>query len=134
MLVQLRVDKVAGEVDLMGSTGERMRINWAKRAAAVVAVVFFFASAGFLNAQGFGALSQLLGGGAFQRSHSSGQSGTAVTVQRGAAPYTGEFNGEERTNSGPQSFNSRFLCYPAHDPAFAQTETFVCYAAQTSAN
>jgi hypothetical protein len=128
-----------------------MRVSRPRRIAAMLAVVFFFAPAEFLYAQGlnglsqllgggsqqsqgFGGLSQFLGGGGSGHSHSADQSGTAVTVQRAAAPYTGEFTGKEATSSGIRSFNSRFACYPAHDPVFAQTETFVCYAAEPSAN
>ena len=110
----------------------RMRVRRVRRAAAVAAVLLFFGSAGFLHAQGFGGLTQLLG--RFPNSHSSAQSDTAVKVQRGATPYMGEFIGTETTNSGPRSFRNRFACYPARDPALAQTETFVCYAPQTSSN
>jgi hypothetical protein len=129
----------------------RMRAGRPMRMAAMLAAIVFFAPAEFLHAQGlnglsqllgngsqqsqgFGGLSQLFGGGGSRHSRSSAQSGTAVTVQRGAAPYTGEFTGKETTSSGFHSLSSRFACYPAHDPVFAQTETFVCYAAQTSVN
>src|SRR5215472_10609049 len=107
----------------------RMRVSRPRRIAAILAAIFFFVPVEFLHAQGLGGLSQLFGGGAggFQHSPSSDQSGTAVTVQRGAAPYTGEFTRKEATGSGFHSYNSRFTCYPAHDPIFAQTETFVCY-------
>jgi hypothetical protein len=128
-----------------------MKASRPRRMAAMLAVIFFFAPAEFVHAQGlnglsqffgngsqqtqgFGGLSQLFGNGGSRHSGSSDQSGTAVTVQRGAAPYTGDFSGKEATSSGFHSFSSRFACYPAHDPVFAQTETFVCYAAQTSAN
>jgi hypothetical protein len=135
----------------MRTAVRRMRVGWPRHTAAVVALVIFFASAVFVQAQGFnglsqlfggggsqqgqgfGGLSQLLGGGRFQHSQSSGQSGTSVTVERRAAPYMGEFTGKETTSDGPRSLRSRFACYPARDPAFAQTETFVCYAAETSA-
>jgi hypothetical protein len=129
----------------------RKKANRPRRMAAMLAAIFFFAPAEFVYAQGlnglsqllgngsqqtqgFGGLSQLLGAGGFQHSRNSDQSGTPVTVQRGAAPYTGEFTGKEATSSGFHSFSSRFTCYPARDPIFAQTETFVCYTAQTSAN
>jgi hypothetical protein len=58
-------------------------------------VVLFFASAGFVHAQGLGGLSQPAG--------SQGQSLTAVTVQRGAAPYMRQLTAKETTNSGTQS-------------------------------
>jgi hypothetical protein len=127
-----------------------MSVSWPKRVAGAVAIVLFFSSAGLLQAQGmgglsqlfgggggsqqgqgFGGLSQLLGGGGLEHSRGSGQSGSAVMVERGAAPYTGEFTGKEATSSGFHSFSSPFACYPAHDSVFAQTETFVCYAAQS---
>jgi hypothetical protein len=128
-----------------------MKASRPRRMAAIFAAILFFAPTEFVHAQGlnglsqlfgngsqqpqgFGGLSQLLGVGGSQHSRSSDQSGTAVTVQRGAAPYTGDFSGKEATSSGFHSFSSRFTCYPARDPVFAQTETFVCYAAQTSAN
>jgi hypothetical protein len=108
-----------------------MSVSSPKRVAGAVAIVLFFSSAGLLQAQGLGGLSQLLGGGGLEHSRGSGQSGNAVTVERGAAPYTGEFTGKEATSSGLHSFSSPFTCYPAHDSVFAQTETFVCYAAQS---
>jgi hypothetical protein len=126
-----------------------MSVSWPKRVAAVVAILLFFSSAGLVQAQGLGGLSQLfggdgsqqgqgvgglsqlLGGGGFKHSRGSGQSESAVTVERGATPYTGEFIEKETTRAGAQGFSSRFVCYPAHDPAFAQTETFVRYAAQS---
>jgi hypothetical protein len=128
-----------------------MRASRTRRMAAMLAAIFFFAPAELVHAQGLNGLSQLLGNGSQQTqgfgglsqlfgvggsrySRSSDQSGSAVTVQRGAAPYTGEFTGKEATSSGFHSFSSRFTCYPARDPVFAQTETFVCYSAQTSAN
>jgi hypothetical protein len=115
----------------------RIRVKSPGRVASGVAVVLFLSSAGLVHAQGLGGLSKLLGGGGMQHSHYSGQSGqsdTAVTVQRSAAPYTGEFTGKERTTSGPHSLSSRFVCYPARDPAFAQTEAFLCYAPDASAD
>lgn len=75
----------------MRAAVERIRVNWPKRVAATVVVVVFIASAGVLHAQGIGSLSQLLGG--FQHSRGSSQSGSAVAVQRNAAPYMGEFTG-----------------------------------------
>jgi hypothetical protein len=40
------------------------------------------------------------------------------------------FSGKETTGSETKSLDAKFQCYPAHDPAFDQTDTFVCYAAQ----
>jgi hypothetical protein len=130
-----------------------MRVSRLTRIVAILAAIFFFVPAEFVHAQGLnglsqlfgngsqqqpqglGGLSQLFGGGSgFRHSPGSDQSGAAVTVQRGAAPYTGEFTGKEATSSGFHSYNGRFTCYPAHDPIFAQTETFVCYGVQTSSN
>ena len=81
------------------------------------------------QAQGIDGLSQLLGGG-LGLSHPQGQSNASVTVQRETAPYTGMFSGKETTGSETKSLDAKFACYPAHDPAFDQTDTFVCYAAQ----
>jgi hypothetical protein len=117
----------------MGRAVGRERVHWRRSVAGAVIVVAFFASADVLHAQGLGSLAQLLGGGS-QHSRSSSQSGSAVTVERNAAPYMGEFSGRVTTSSGAHSFNSRFACYPAQDPIFAQTETFVCYAAQSPTN
>src|SRR6516164_8409373 len=105
-------------IKIMGHDERSRRLPWA--------------SAGLLHAQGLDGLSQLLHG--FQQSHSSGRSGTAVTVERGAAPYMGEFIRTETTTSGTHTLSSRVACYPARDPAFTQTETFVCYTAQSSTN
>ena len=125
-----------------------MSVSWPGSLAAAGAIVLFFSSAGLLQAQGlgglsqllggngsqqgqgFGGLSQLLGGGGPKYSRGSDQSGGAVAVERDATPYTGEFTGNETTHTRTQAFRSRFVCYPAHDPVFAQTETFVCYAAE----
>jgi hypothetical protein len=71
----------------------RNTASWRRRLATVV---LFFASAGFVHAQGLGGLSQLTG---FQHLHSQGQSATAVTVQRGAAPDMREFTAKETMNS-----------------------------------
>ena len=57
-----------------------------------------------------------------------------ITLEPGAAPYLGEFVGTRSTNSESRTFNSRFACYPAVDPALAQTQTFVCYAARIPPN
>ena len=32
--------------------------------------------------------------------------------------------------SETKSLDAKLQCYPAHDPAFDKTDTFVCYAAQ----
>jgi hypothetical protein len=84
------------------------------------------------QAQGFDGLSQLLGGLGIGGGNpgNSGQSNAPITVQRNAAPYTGMFSGKESTGSETKSLDARLTCYPAHDPAFDQTDTFVCYAAQ----
>jgi len=84
---------------------------------------------GTSQAQGIDGLSQLLSGG-LGLSRNSGQSSAPVTVQRNAPPYTGMFSGKETTGSETKSLDAKFACYPAHDPAFDQTDTFVCYAAQ----
>ena len=101
--------------------------------------VFFIATAlllscltlpGTSRAQGIDGLSQLLGGGLGGLTGNSGQSGAPITVQRNTQPYTGMFSGKETTGSETKSLDAKFACYPAHDPAFDQTDTFVCYAAQ----
>jgi hypothetical protein len=81
------------------------------------------------QAQGIDGLSQLLGGG-LGLSPNSGQSAASVTVQRNSPPYTGMFSGKETTGSETKSLDAKLACYPAHDPAFDQTDTFVCYAGQ----
>lgn len=71
-----------------------MSIRCLKRfvAAAVVgAVVCLFALASVSFAQGFGGLSQLLGGGSGRGRNSSQATATAVTVQRGVAAFVVEF-------------------------------------------
>jgi len=87
------------------------------------------------QAQGVDGLSQLLGGlglsgGSPGNSGNSGQANAPITVQRNAPPYTGMFNGKESTGSETRSLDAKLACYPAHDPAFDQTDTFICYAAQ----
>ena len=87
------------------------------------------------QAQGVDGLSQLLGGlglsgGSPGNSGNSGQANAPITVQRNAPPYTGMFNGKESTGSETKSLDAKLACYPAHDPAFDQTDTFICYAAQ----
>jgi hypothetical protein len=70
----------------------RNTLSWPKRLATMA---LFLASAGLVDAQGVGGLSQPAD---FQQLHSRGQSATAVTVQRGAAPHMREFT-KETTNS-----------------------------------
>ena len=89
---------------------------------------------GSSQAQGIDGLSQLLGGvglgGLTGNSGNSGQANATITVQRNAPPYTGMFSGKKMTGSETKSLDAKFACYPAHDPAFDQTDTFICYAAQ----
>jgi hypothetical protein len=108
-----------------------MSITRLKRfgAAAVVGLVVFVGSSSPSLAQSFGDLSKLLGGDS-GHSHNSNQSVASVTVQRGDAPYMGTFNGKQTTSSGSDDLSTRFACYPARAPAFSETKTFVCYAAQ----
>jgi hypothetical protein len=82
---------------------------------------------GTSRAQGIDGLSQLLGG--LGLPHNSGQSNAPVAVERNEPPYTGMFSGKETTGSETKSLDAKFACYPAHDPAFDQSDTFVCYAA-----
>src|SRR5690348_9576016 len=113
-------------------TSGRLGLSALSRAVAPVVIVVLLGFPGSLHAQGLGGLSQLLGG--FQQNHRSDRSETGVSVERGAAPYLGEFVGTRSTNSEPRTFNSWFPCYPAVDPALAQTQTFVCYAARIPPN
>jgi len=83
---------------------------------------------GSSRAQGIDGVSQLLGG--LGLSNNSAQSNAPISVQRNAPAYTGTFSGRETTGSETKSLDAKFACYPAHDPAFDQTDTFVCYAAQ----
>jgi hypothetical protein len=100
--------------------------------ATAVLLLFCLVLPGSSQAQGIDGLSQLLGGGLGLPglSGNSGQSSAPVTVQRNAPPYTGMFSGKETSGSETKSLDAKFQCYPAHDPAFDQTDTFVCYAAQ----
>ena len=97
--------------------------------ATALLVLFCLMFPGTSQAQGIDGLSQFLGSG-LGLSGNSGQSSATVTVQRNAPPYTGMFSGKETTGSETKSLDAKFACYPAHDPAFDQTDTFVCYAAQ----
>lgn len=74
-------------------------------------------------------MSQLLGGLGLSGGN-PGKSNAPVTVERNAPPYTGMFSGKETTGSETKSLDAKFQCYPANDPAFDKTDTFVCYAAQ----
>jgi hypothetical protein len=110
-----------------------MSIKWSKRfAVAIMAglVVCLLALSGVSAAQDLSGLSQLLGGGLGHARSPSESAATPVTVQRGAPPYTGTFTGRQATSSGTDNLRTEFACYPAHDPDFAQTKTFLCYAAQ----
>ena len=80
------------------------------------------------NGQGFGGLSQLLGGGS-RRSRNSNGASAGVTVQRSAAPYIGIFDGKQKHTPGG-NLSAQFACYPAHDSALPQSDTFVCYTAE----
>jgi hypothetical protein len=99
--------------------------------AMVLLILSCFALPGSSQAQGIDGLSQLLGGGLGLSGNSAQANGPApVTVQRNTPPYTGMFTGKETTGSETKSLDAKFACYPAHAPAFDQTDTFVCYAAQ----
>jgi len=82
-------------------------------------------------AQNLGGLSQFLGGGQ-KHSSSSSKSSNAVTVQRDATPYIGTFDGKQKEGGANLSLSAEFACYPAHDSALPQSNTFVCYTAGTS--
>jgi len=84
---------------------------------------------GSTQAQGIDGLSQLLGGVGLGGGNSA-PSAAPISVQRNAPPYTGMFSGKTTAGSEVKSLDAKFACYPAHDPAFDQTDTFVCYAAQ----
>jgi hypothetical protein len=85
---------------------------------------------GSSQAQGIDGLSQLLGGVGLGGGGNSAPANAPISVQRNTAPYTGMFSGKETTGSEVKSLDAKFACYPAHDPAFDQTDTFICYAAQ----
>jgi hypothetical protein len=102
--------------------------------AAVLFLLCWLILPGSSQAQSIGdGLSQLLGGaglGGLGPSRNSGQSNAPIAVERNTHPYTGMFSGKETTGSETKSLDAKFACYPAHDPAFEQTDAFVCYAAQ----
>jgi hypothetical protein len=100
--------------------------------ATALVLLFWMMLPGSSLAQGIGdGLSQLLGGlGGSGPSRNSGQSSAPITVDRNTHPYTGTFSGKETTGSMTKSMDAKFACFPAHDPAFDQTDAFVCYAAQ----
>jgi len=82
------------------------------------------------SAQSLGSLSQMFGSGSKQ-SRSSSQSDAAITVKRDASPFVGRFAGKQNATSGTH-LNAQFACYPAHDSALPQDNTFVCYTAEAS--
>jgi hypothetical protein len=96
--------------------------------ATALLLLFCLALPGPSRAQGIDGVSQLLGG--LGLSGNSAQSNGPVTVQRNTPPYTGTFSGKETTGSETKSLDAKFACYPAHDPAFDKSDTFVCYAAE----
>ena len=102
--------------------------------SATALLLFCLILPGSSQAQGIDGLSQLLGGaglgGLTGNSGNSGQSNAPVTIERNLPPYTGMFSGKETAGSETKSLDAKFACYPAHDPAFDQTDTFVCYAAK----
>jgi|ERR1700722_4961128 len=97
--------------------------------ATAVLLLFCLLLPGSSRAQGIDGVSQLLGGLGLSGGN-SGKSNAPVTVERNAPPYTGMFSGKETTGSETKSLDAKFQCYPANDPAFDKTDTFVCYAAQ----
>jgi hypothetical protein len=110
-----------------------MRITRSTVFASATALLLLICLAvpGSSRAQGIDGLTQLLGGvGLPGLSGNSGQSSAPVTVERNSAPYTGTFSGKETTGSETKSLDAKLQCYPAHDPAFDKTDTFVCYAAE----
>jgi len=116
-----------------------MRITRLTLFVTVTALVllFWMTLPGSSQAQGIGdGLSQLLGGGGLgglipaRNSGQPGQPSAPIIVDRNTHPYTGTFSGKETTGSATKSLDAKFACFPAHDPAFEQTDAFVCYAAQ----
>jgi hypothetical protein len=98
--------------------------------ATALLLLFCLALPGSSQAQALDGLSQLLGGGLLGGHNSAQQSSAPIIVERNSAPYTGTFSGKESTASETKSLDAKFACYPAHDPAFDKTDTFICYAAQ----
>ena len=108
--------------------------------ATVLFLLFWLILPGSSRAQGIGdGLSQLLSGGGLGgliparnsgQPGQPGQSSAPIIVDRSTHPYTGTFSGKETTGSATKSLDAKFACFPAHDPAFEQTDAFVCYAAQ----
>ena len=94
----------------------------------LILLLVLLALSGQSWAQGLSGLSKLLGGNPGQTRNSS-RSDTALTVERNATPYVGSFDGTQNDKSQSR-LHAEFACYPAHDPALAQTRAFVCYTAQ----
>ena len=82
------------------------------------------------SAQSLGSLSQMFGGGS-KPARNSNQSNGAITVTRDASPFVGMFHGKQNTGSADH-LSAQFACYPAHDSALPQENTFVCYAPEAS--
>lgn len=81
-------------------------------------------------AQGFSSLSQIFGGGSKQ-SQSSSPNNAAITVKRDVTPFVGKFDGKQNASSVAH-LNAQFACYPAHDSALPQDNTFLCYTTKAS--
>ena len=84
------------------------------------------------TADGFSQLLSSVGLGG--HNSGQGQANATVTVDRTASPYTGSFSGKEASAAETKSLDAKFACYPAHDPAFNNTDAFVCYAAAVNAD
>jgi hypothetical protein len=94
--------------------------------------IFLVTLSGDAFAQGFD-LGQLLGGGGGggggqRHQQQQGSQGSGVSVDRGAAPYTGKFSGKQDSEGMQSSITAEFACYPAHDSDIPQANAFVCYA------
>ena len=100
--------------------------------ASALALLVCLMVPGSSRAQGMDQISQLLSGGLGGLTGNSGgqAASAAIAVQRNAPPYTGTFSGKTTTGSETKSLDAKFACYPAHDPAFDQTDAFICYAGQ----
>ena len=111
-----------------------MRITRVFVSAAAFFLLLCIVFPGSSRAQSIDGLSQLLSGVGLTKPSGQGQgqgpSDAPVTVQRNSAPFTGTFSGKETMGSETKSLDAKFACYPANDPAFDKTDTFVCYAAQ----